>query len=137
SAEPLAVTDVVLTETAYVLTSVYHVPRNVVVDHLIQFLQKENVSPHGLDKSFVLQAFLLCRPSGRVSFGDAMIWAAARSSGATVVYSFDERSVFSNPISRYRQIDRGVVLWTLPMQTTHGPTGRSQVVWSLFAYWPN
>ena len=87
----LSITDVVLAETAYVLTSIYRVPRDVVVDHLIAFLQKENVLPFALDKSLVLHALLLCRRSGRVSFADAMLWAAARSAGAKVVYSFDER----------------------------------------------
>jgi predicted nucleic acid-binding protein len=91
SEEDLQLTDVVLAETAYVLTSVYQVSRGVVVDHLIAFLQKENVSPFALDKGLVLQALLLCKPSGRVSFADAMVWAAARSSGNRVVYSLDER----------------------------------------------
>ena len=89
--EELQVTDVVLAETAYVLTSVYRVRRNVVVDHLVAFLQKHNVSPFGLDKGIVLQALLLCRPSGRVTFADAMVWAAARSASSNVVYSLDER----------------------------------------------
>ena len=89
--EHLQVTDVVLAETAYVLASVYGISRSVVVDHLIAFLQKENISPFTLDKGLVLQALLLCRPSGRVSFADAMVWAAARSSGTRVVYSLDER----------------------------------------------
>lgn len=89
--EDLQVTDVVLAETAYVLTSFYRVPRNIVVDHLIAFLQKENVGTFALDKGTVLQALLLCKPSGRVSFADAMVWAAARSSASTVVYSLDER----------------------------------------------
>ena len=89
--EQLQITDVVLAETAYVLTSVYMIPRNVVVDHLIAFLQKENISPFALDKGLVLQAMLLCKPSGRVSFADAMVWAAARSSVSKVVYSLDER----------------------------------------------
>lgn len=91
SKELLLVTDVVLAETAYVLTSVYRVSRSIVVEHLVEFLQKENVSPYALDKGVVLQALILCRPSGRVSFGDAMIWAAARSSEDAVVYTLDER----------------------------------------------
>lgn len=91
SEEQLYITDVVLVETAYVLTSVYGISRTIVVDHLIAFLQKENIFPFALDKGRVLQAFLFCRPSGRVSFADAMIWAAARSSGSKVVYSLDER----------------------------------------------
>ena len=87
----LRITDVVLAETAYVLTSVYQAPREAVVDHLIAFLQKANVSPFGLEKGLVLQALLMCRPSGRVSFADALVWAAARTVGNGVVYSLDER----------------------------------------------
>ena len=90
-AEGLQVTDVVLAETAYVLTSVYRISRGVVADHFIALLQKENVAPFALDKGTVLQALLLCKPTGRVSFADAMIWAAARSSGTRVVYTLDER----------------------------------------------
>jgi predicted nucleic acid-binding protein len=87
----LQVTDVVVAEAAYVLTSVYKAPRDVVVDHLIALLQKENISVFALDKGFALQALLLCKPSGRISFADAMVWAAARSAGSDVVYSLDER----------------------------------------------
>jgi len=43
--EGLEVSDVVIAETAYVLTSVYKVPREAVVDHLILFLQKETYTP--------------------------------------------------------------------------------------------
>jgi len=89
--EGLQITDVVLAETAYVLTSVYRISRSVAVDHLVAFLQKQNVSPFVLDKGLVLQALLLCKASGRVSFADAMLWAAARSSETKVVYSLDER----------------------------------------------
>ena len=54
--EGLQVSDVVIAETAYVLTSVYKVPREVVVDHLILFLQKRNIRPFALDKDNLLQA---------------------------------------------------------------------------------
>ena len=91
STEDLQITDVVLAETAYVLTSVYQVRRDIVVDHLIAFLQKQNVTLFALDKGLVLQALLLCRSSKRISFADALVWAAARSSGSKVVYSLDER----------------------------------------------
>jgi len=87
----LVVTDVVIVETAYVLTSVYRVPRDVVVDHLIAFLQKENIAVHRLDERLVLQGLLMCRPSGRISFADAMVWAAARDADAEAIYSLDER----------------------------------------------
>ena len=75
----LLVTDVVIVETAYVLTSVYEVPRATVVDGLIALLRKANIDTFRLDKDLVLEALLLCRPSGRVSFADALVWAAARS----------------------------------------------------------
>lgn len=87
----LKITDVVLVETAYVLTSVYGVPREIVVDHLIAFLQKKNISLFSLEKGIVIQALLLCRPSGRISFADALVWAAARSSKSKIIYSFDEK----------------------------------------------
>lgn len=90
-AENLQITDVIVAETAYVLTSVYEMEREVVVDHLVALLRKKNISTYALDKDLVLQALLLCRPSRRVSFADAMLWAAARSSGHPRVYTFDER----------------------------------------------
>ena len=87
----LQIPGVVLAEAAYVLTSVYRVAREAVVDGLIALLQRPNVTPHALDKDIVIQGLLLCRPSGRVSFADALTWATARSAGATVIYSFDQR----------------------------------------------
>src|SRR5437868_781485 len=89
--EALRLTEGVVAETAYVLTSFYDVPRAVVVDHLIEVVQLENITTHNLDKGTVILALLLCRPSGRVSFADALLWATARSAGAAVVYSFDGR----------------------------------------------
>jgi predicted nucleic acid-binding protein len=77
----LLISDVALVETAYVLASTYGVPRETVVDHLIAFR---------LPKEHVLEALTLCRPSGRVSFADALIWAAARAADATI-YPLDER----------------------------------------------
>lgn len=89
--EDVYVTDVVLAETAYVLTSVYRVPREAVVDHLVAVIRKENIMTHGLGKDLAMRAMLLCRPSHRVSFADALLWAAARSVPSPVVYTFDER----------------------------------------------
>jgi predicted nucleic acid-binding protein len=82
---------VVVAETGYVLTSIYPVSRSMVVDHLLTFLQKQNILTFALDKDLVIQALLLCKPSARVSFADALLWAAARSSEGKVVYSLDER----------------------------------------------
>jgi predicted nucleic acid-binding protein len=87
----LLVTDVVVAETAFVLSSVYGVPRRAVVDRLVELLQRRNLSVFRLDKGAVIQGLLLCRPSNRISFADAMVWAAARSARVDAVYSFDER----------------------------------------------
>ncbi len=87
----LLVTDVVIVETAYVLQSVYQVPRTAVVDSLVALLRKANLDTFRLDRDLVLRALLLCRPSGRVSFADALVWAAARSQAGTAVYSLDQR----------------------------------------------
>ena len=75
----------------YVLTRVYRISRQQVVDQLVEFLQKANINSYALDKGLVIQALLMCRQSGRVSFGDAVIWATARTAGDTVTYSFDDR----------------------------------------------
>ena len=45
----------------------------------------------GGDKDLWMRALLLCRPSKRVSFGDALIWAAALASGVRRVYTLDAR----------------------------------------------
>ncbi len=89
--EGLQVSAVTVLEAAYVLTRVYRIPREHVVDLLMEFLRKGNIESYALDKSLALQGLLMCRPSGRISFGDAMIWAAARTQGSNVVYSLDER----------------------------------------------
>ena len=95
----LVITDIALVETAYVLTSVYGIEREVVVDHLIGLLRRENIRPHGFDvdrgvhhlpKGLAIEALRRCRPSNRISFADALIWAAARADGAAV-FTLDER----------------------------------------------
>ena len=87
----LILTDVVLAETAYVLESFYKVPRAALVDSLVDLLRKKNLETFCMDKALAVQALLLCRPSKRVSFADALVWAVARSAGGSTVYSFDER----------------------------------------------
>src|SRR5688500_16762252 len=75
----LTITETALNETVYVVRRVYRVGREDTVDALISLIQRSNIRIHGLDKGLVITALLLCRPSGRVSFGDALIWAVARS----------------------------------------------------------
>ncbi len=90
--EHLLVISSVIAETAYVLGSFYKIPRETIVDHLVDLFHKRNIDTFGLDKAIVVQALLMCRQSGRISFDDALLWAAARSSGVNVVYALDKRS---------------------------------------------
>jgi predicted nucleic-acid-binding protein len=87
----LIMTDVVLVETAYTLRTQYGLSRERIVDALVEFVRKENIRIHHLDRDVVIEALLLCRPSNRVSFGDAMIWASIRCAQPAQLYSFDER----------------------------------------------
>ena len=87
----LQVTAVALAETAYVLRTQNRVSREEIVDQLIELVSRDNISVYGIDKDLVLQGLRMCRPSGRVSIADAMIWAAARSAGARTIYTFDRR----------------------------------------------
>ncbi len=89
--DDLKVTEGVLAETAFVLSSVYQMPRSKVVDLIIALIKKANLSTYALNKHLVLEGLIMCRPSGRVSFADAMLWAAARTDEASVMYSMDER----------------------------------------------
>jgi predicted nucleic-acid-binding protein len=91
SAQEIAISGIALAETAFVLTHVYGVPREEVVDQLVGLLRKRNIRLLGLDKTLAAAALLLCRPSGRVSFADALINADARSHGVDTLYSFDQR----------------------------------------------
>ena len=88
----LWLTEGIIAETAYVLTKVYQLPRDVVVDALIALFRRRNIQTHGLEKMMAIQGLLLFRPSGRVSFADAMLWALARSTGIrSSVFTLDER----------------------------------------------
>ena len=88
----LLVTGVVIAEAALVLTSFYSRPREAVIDALVELIQRKNIGVHEVGKDIAIQALLLCRPSGRVSFADAMLWASARSSGTGgTVYTLDRR----------------------------------------------
>jgi predicted nucleic acid-binding protein len=81
--------NVVLAETGFVLESVYRRPRQDIVQALIALVQKANMQPRGVQRSTLVEALRLCGPSRRVSFADALLWAEARDSAASVVYSFD------------------------------------------------
>jgi predicted nucleic acid-binding protein len=89
SDEILVLSEMVLLETAYVLSSVYRVPRDVVVDSLSELVQRANLRLATLPKDRVLEALRLCRGSSRVSFTDALVWAQAVEMGAERIYAFD------------------------------------------------
>jgi len=89
--QEVAISGIALAETAFVLTRVYGVPREEVVDNLVKLLRKRNIRLLGVDKTLAAAALLLCRPSGRVSFADALINADARSHGVGTLYSFDRQ----------------------------------------------
>lgn len=87
----LPVSEVVLSETAYVLTKLYKMPRDRVVDALVGLLNLPNLQPLHLPRPFVLAALELCRGSNRTSFTDALLWAQARHLGGVAVCTFDRR----------------------------------------------
>ena len=87
--EILILSEMVLLETAYVLSSVYQVPRDVLVDNLAELVQRANLRLATLPKDRVLEALQLCRNSARVSFTDALVWAQAVEMGAERIYAFD------------------------------------------------
>lgn len=89
--QSLVLSEVILAETAYVLTAVYEIPRADVVDALSAFIQRRNIRLLNLSKPAALEALRLCRDSGRHSFADALLWAEARHSGFGRVYTFDKR----------------------------------------------
>jgi predicted nucleic acid-binding protein len=91
SDEELMVTDVALAEAAFVLRSFYRVPREELIDNLIDLLSKDNLKVFRLRKDSVIEALDLCRPSNRVSVADALIWAAARNEQDSIVYTLDRR----------------------------------------------
>jgi predicted nucleic acid-binding protein len=89
--ETVILSEMVLVETVYVLSSVYSVPRDEIVDSLIDLIQRANLRLATLPKVNVLEALQLCRGSGRVSFTDALLWAQAVHMGAARIYTFDRR----------------------------------------------
>jgi hypothetical protein len=52
---------------------------------------QENIETHGIGTELAIQALQLCRPSGRVNFADALLWAVARAAAPVRVRTFDEK----------------------------------------------
>jgi predicted nucleic acid-binding protein len=85
----LSLSVLTVAEIGYVLTSNYKIDRAQVVDALIEVLNRENIDTHEVPTETVIQALRLCRPSGRVNFADAMLWAVARTAAPSRVWTFD------------------------------------------------
>ncbi len=87
----ILLSEVILVESAYVLESVYRVPRNELVDALISFVQRRNIKLLTLSKPLAVEALGMCRDSKRHSFSDAVVWAEAVEAGAERIYTFDRQ----------------------------------------------
>jgi predicted nucleic acid-binding protein len=81
---------VTLAEIAYVLTRVAGISRADSVDALAELLNRENIQTHEVETDVAIRALRLCRQSGQVNFGDAMLWAVVRSVEGAGVWTFDE-----------------------------------------------
>ena len=88
--DQLVLTDIAVLETFFVLRRTYGMPREWVVDGMARLVRKPNVETFPLEKELVIEALLLCRPSGRVAIGDALLWATARMRDEPV-HTFDRR----------------------------------------------
>jgi predicted nucleic acid-binding protein len=91
SDQMLILSEVILVETAYVLSSVYGISRTRVVDALSALIQRQNIDLLNLSKPLALEALRLCRDSKRHSFADAVLWAEAHQRGVRRIHTFDNR----------------------------------------------
>jgi predicted nucleic acid-binding protein len=91
SDQPLIMSELILAESAYVLASVYKIPRVELVDALMSLIQRNNIQLSNLPKSSVLEALRLCKNSHRYSFADILLWAQVRQSESPCLYTFDQR----------------------------------------------
>lgn len=86
---PLGITVVALLEASYVLQKVYGHGRARVADALIGLVTGENAAGVALSK--VAARLALCRPSGTVSFCDALLAATGASFDVNEAYTFDQK----------------------------------------------
>ena len=80
-----------LAEAYFIMSRVADIPRVEVVRALIDFMQRENIFPYAVNKDYLTRGLEMTLPSGRVSVGDALIWATVRTAGGGAIYSFDQR----------------------------------------------
>lgn len=91
SATWLTATAVCLVEVYFALATRYQFSGDRIADCLIAPVLKDDVSVHAIDEDPLIQGLEMCWGSTRVSIGDALMWAEARTAGATAVYPFYQR----------------------------------------------
>jgi predicted nucleic acid-binding protein len=89
--ESLLVPVVAIHETAFVLVRHYDLPRDLAIDLIVDLLHRENIDTLDVERAYLIEGLQMCRGSGRIAFGDALIWAAARSRPAGPLVTFDRR----------------------------------------------
>ncbi len=87
----IAVSLVVIAETAHVLRSFYRISRGEIVDILIDLMTKANVAPLEISKPDVIDALVRARAFESSPITDALIAATAKANGALPIYTFDEK----------------------------------------------
>lgn len=86
----LAITDLVIVESGYVLTTDYGIDRSEVAEALAALMLRSNIECPQLSIPLVVRALQLAGGSKRVSFADALMWARARQVEAPIA-TFDRR----------------------------------------------
>ena len=87
----IAISLVVVAESAHVLRSVYRLGRAAIVDRLIELMTRENVTALEISKADAIDALVRARAFESSPITDALIAAAGRSLGALPIYTFDHR----------------------------------------------
>ena len=87
--ETIAISLVVLVETAHVLRTQYGVARADVVDALLDLVRREDVAVLGMTTADTTDALVRARSQPGHPIPDALIAIAARAAGALPLASFD------------------------------------------------
>jgi predicted nucleic acid-binding protein len=87
--ETIAISLVVLVETAHVLRTQYGVARADVVDALLDVVRREDVAVLGMTTADTTDALVRARSQPGRPIPDALIAIAARAAGALPLVSFD------------------------------------------------
>ncbi len=91
SEAPIGITPTAILETSFALRRLYGYTREWTVDVLLELVLRENAVGIGVDLDKVASRLALCRPSGTVSFGDALLAATGASFSVNEAYTFDQK----------------------------------------------